>query len=130
MSGVQEQVAEIIDEALDEALDEAGLTEAQVAEALEKADLLMPPAVLDEVMASQLQQHLQNYHVLVMEQRAARQTSDHPKAEKIRAALNFERTAAALIQYRFPNTKAMADHVMQLEAAQVRKGRAEASNHK
>jgi len=125
VSGVQEQVDDIVAE---EALDESGLSDAQVAEALEMADLSVPNAALDEVMADQLQQHLQTYHALAMQQRTARQVSDHAKAEKIRAEMIYQRTAAAIIQYKFPAARGIANETMEIEAAKAQRNRAAAKN--
>ena len=95
----------------------------ELAQALERVDLSLPQEYELEAMANEMLSHLAAYATASAAGRAARHLGDHRRAEELGRQAAFNRAAVAVMQYRYPKAKAMADEIADLQARRARKNR-------
>jgi hypothetical protein len=93
------------------------------AEALETVDLDLPHDYEIEILAADLLDNISAYRKSEIARRAARQQGDHPTAEKLSKQAATCRSAAALIQHEYPDTKALYKELANIRVLQFRKNR-------
>ena len=103
--------------------DEQLLAELMDAEGKLKVDMSLPAAYELEVMAQQLLAHLASYHQSEAAWKAARNTGDNAKAKQLFDQLQYNRLTAAIIQRAYPEAKAMADQIAEVNAGELQKSR-------
>ncbi len=96
--------------------EEGALTADEVTALLGKVDLSLPETFDDDIMGSELLDHLSNFHKAKVGMKAARHSGDHPKAEQLGKLMSYSRLAAAIIQAQNPRAKALADELATVRA--------------
>ncbi len=94
---------------------------AEVLELVEagKVDMSMPAGFMDELMGTELADHLASFHKMVPLRKAARSSGDNKRAEDLGKAINTARLAVALINHQYPGAKAKADEIARTRERQI-----------
>jgi hypothetical protein len=96
-------------------------------DSLKESDLQLPDHAMLELMSGHLADLLNAYHVNNTSRKAAGQVGENAKAESLAKELAFLRTQIAIIMYRHPGAKAIADDALNIKARRTSANRA-ASN--
>lgn len=92
-------------------------------EALDKADLTLPPEFQLDSMAAEMVEHLANYHKANAGRKAARAQGDGARAEQLFKLMSYSKLAAAYIQQLFPGIKKVANEIALSRAIQAKRAR-------
>ncbi len=91
---------------------------------LDEVDLDLPEGFTMEIMATELLEHLAQYSKAAIALKSARNSGDHPQAEKMYKLMSYSRVSAAIIQSGYPGAKAVADDIANFRAKDVKAKRA------
>lgn len=90
---------------------------------LDDVDLELPDAFNLEIMATELLEHLASYAKAGTALKAARNSGDHPQAEKMYKLMAYSKVSAAIIQSGYPGAKGVADEIARFRAKDVKSRR-------
>jgi len=88
-----------------------------------KGDFSMPKEFEVEIMAQQMVDHLTTYKQLKKAYIAAKNQGDHKRRGELFQQMRFSQVTVAMIQFEFPAAKEIADEIMQVRVAEVRRNR-------